>query len=605
MENEIVIYVAGNPNAYPLEYYNTQTQSFEGAIPELFRRFSENSEYRIEYYDAGVKDRREHLVDNVQVDIVSGYKSGDVRPLQPTYLDLAAFVQNGEQMTCQIGFTDAAPEKFVREFKTFAENISAETFCGVVIDTAQQPMEQTYTPYVVTGAVLAIAVMLAVLLSKLKKRKKQIEELDRAIDKDPVTGIGSRRYLHKMFFTKISGANRMLYNFVYFKIGTTPHFRTEENDEIKRIIQHSAEVLKSAVAQTDILARVSENGFVVIRYAENQNSAAQWVEDTLFRIRGISAQHRAVISVNATAGIYPLGSSTSDVEKIILYTSECAQLAEQQDMDYIECTPERLERFVEEQQLKLDSFMAMERQEFQIYLHFLVDAKTHEIIGAEALSRWHHPQRGILGPGQYIPVMEREGSIDVLDYYNLEKVCRLMQRLKENKIETFTISCNFSRCTFGKPGFAAKCKAIIDQYDFPRQRLVLELTESISEPAREQVQKNILELRKYGVGIALDDLGNGFASVYDLRDYTVTGLKIPMELTKGVHSSGISRIISTVVDLGHELGVTVLAEGVENDEELHALQALGCDAIQGFRFYVPMPEFEAERIIEKEFRDKK
>lgn len=603
MENKMVVYVAGNPNAYPLEYYNPQTKCFEGAIPELFHSFSQNSKYQIEYYDAGSIDHREHLAKNLQVDLISGYQKDDLMPAYVQELEIAAFNQNNQQKTVRIGFTDAAPEAFVTEFEAFTQSVSAETLCGLLVDAVERPTQSALSSLKIAGIAVTAVLIIVVLLRKIKKHKRHIEQLEQKVNIDPDTGLGNRTYLKKMFFDKTNGPNRMLYSIVYIQIHTTPRFSVEENEQVQKIIHHCAEVLKEWINPTDVLTRVCENGFAVLLYNEREESTIQWAQKARTQICQIASQYKKFVSIDVHVGIYPLETSTSDVDKIILYARKSAQLAALQRMEYMICTPDLQKQFIEEQQLKFDSVRAINKQEFQMYLHFWVDAHTYQIVGAEALSRWNHPQRGILTPAHYVPTMERDGCIDILDYYNLEKVCAFLHRLNNQGVKKFTVSCNFSRYTFGQIDFVSRCKEIVGKYDFPRENLVFELTESVSERAREQVQTNILELRKYGAGIALDDLGNGFASVYDLRDYTVTDLKIPMELTKSAHSVSGKRIIHSVIELGHELGVRVLAEGVENDEELKNMQELGCDIIQGYRFYVPMPEYEAERIVLQEFKE--
>lgn len=601
IENETIIYVAGNPNAYPLEYYNVQSQSFEGVIPNLFRDFSQNSIYKIEYYPSGVLDLRKHFAKNLQVDIVSGYQSGNTLPNSVCVIDVADFVQNDIQTTFQIGFTEIAPEAFIQEFTAYTQTVSSQELCGMVVDAAKYSSSSLYTPFITGGLLLALIILIAVLLSKLRKHKKQIEALNLRRETDPDTEIGNCKYLERMFFDTIRSADRPLYSLVYFQVGTSPSLCPEEITDVQKIFLKSAEILQECIASSDVLARVSMDGFVVIHCDNSRTILQNWLKDTLCRLRHISAAYDAILSITAHAGVYPLEIGSSDLDKILLYAHRNAQQACKQGVDYIFCTKEYLTRFADEQQLKVDSLLAIKRQEFQLYLHFWVDAHSRKIIGAEALSRWNHPQNGLLSPGLYIPMMENSGNIDRLDYYNLEKVCDILQRFKQRGITNFFLSCNFSRNTFERTDFVSRCINIIEKYDLPKNMLIFELTESISEKARSQVKKNITALRDYGLGVALDDLGNGFSSFYDLQDYPVTSIKLPMELIHGIQTENGRHIIDAVIRLGHDLGIFVLAEGVETDAHLELLQTLDCDVIQGFRFYVPLPEKEAEKIILKEF----
>ena len=164
-------------------------------------------------------------------------------------------------------------------------------------------------------------------------------------------------------------------------------------------------------------------------------------------------------------------------------------------------------------------------------------------------------------------------------------------------MERFFISCNFSRETFAAGDFVSRCKAIIEAYRFPRELLILELTESVSETHVTRIRENMAALKEFGVSIALDDFGVGFTSFADLQEYAVDGVKLDKDLIDRLSTERGVSILRSMIQLGHELGITVLAEGVETDEQVRVLQDIHCDVIQGFRFYQPIPAPEACELL--------
>lgn len=236
---------------------------------------------------------------------------------------------------------------------------------------------------------------------------------------------------------------------------------------------------------------------------------------------------------------------------------------------------------------------ALAHEEFLVYLQLCVDARSHAIVGAEALSRWMHPERGLLTPGGYIALMERERLVSWLDYYVLERVCRGLEKLYDMGVEDFFLSCNFSRDTFARADFPRRCREIADRYGFPRSMLVLELTEHGTANDTAAVYRNAGALREYGVRVALDDYGGGYAGFSDLCSLRFDIVKLDKSMTDALDTPEGARRLEEIIAAGHRMGLTVLAEGVETAEQAKRLAGLGCDMIQGFYFYRPLPAGEA------------
>ena len=224
------------------------------------------------------------------------------------------------------------------------------------------------------------------------------------------------------------------------------------------------------------------------------------------------------------------------------------------------------------------------------------------MVGGEALSRWKHPRLGLLGPDRYIPWLEEDGRISQLDLYCLEKSCAFLEDLDRREIRTFFLSCNVSRRTFSMPGFSRQCLEIVQRYTFTRKLLILEVTESqrTNREQAGQMLENILDIRSSGMRVMFDDFGVGFSSFHDLQDYPMDGLKLDKMLVDNMCTQRGRILLRVLVKTGHKLGMTILAEGVEEEEQIRTLRELRCDVLQGFRFSVPLPLEEARRRILEE-----
>ena len=299
-------------------------------------------------------------------------------------------------------------------------------------------------------------------------------------------------------------------------------------------------------------------------------------------------------------GAYSLGKPDQSLEEIIVNARQSAHLARRENVDFRFCTEKLLRRFQEQKLLEGDIERAFQNGEFQMYLQLYVDVQSGRVTGAEALTRWQHPAKGLLVPGMFIPILEGAGEIERLDFFMLERLCAFLERNFGKKEGEFFVSCNFSRTNFVMPDFTKKCKEFIDKYEFDRGILIFELTESPDASDIEQIRENAMELREYGIKLALDDFGKGYTSFHDLLIYPVELLNLDKTLTDSVTSEKGYRIMKGIIETAHGLSVKCLAEGVESAEVLEKLKELSCDAVQGYMFYYPLPEPEVEDILAKE-----
>lgn len=249
-------------------------------------------------------------------------------------------------------------------------------------------------------------------------------------------------------------------------------------------------------------------------------------------------------------------------------------------------TAQLQQRLSREQQI-LDSMeQAITEKQFEIYYQPKHDTKTSEIIGAEALVRWHHPEFGFLSPAEFIPLFERNGFIPKLDEYVWSEVCRELRGMMDAGIPVVPVSVNASRMDFLSEGFAEKLKKPLEQYSIDPGYLHLEVTEIVYMENSDVMAPIIRKIKAFGIEIELDDFGSGFSSLGNISSLPVDIIKLDISLIRNLETQPI--IVDGLVHMMHSLGYKVIAEGVENDSQVEILRKMDCNYIQGYYFSKPL-----------------
>jgi diguanylate cyclase (GGDEF)-like protein len=222
-----------------------------------------------------------------------------------------------------------------------------------------------------------------------------------------------------------------------------------------------------------------------------------------------------------------------------------------------------------------------------------LDARGTRIIGLEALVRWHHPRRGWLSPQAFVPIAEETGLIHELGRWVLRQACSVAQAWPD-----LSVAVNFSPIQFRSRALAAEVIAIVAQSGARPQQIEIEVTESILLDNDDLMRSTLVDLRQAGFRIALDDFGTGYSSLSYLREFEVDKLKIDRSFTSRIgEANDATAIIDAVVRLGHAMGLSVTAEGVETREQQAFLEAAGCNELQGFLFSAAVPEAALPALV--------
>lgn len=243
---------------------------------------------------------------------------------------------------------------------------------------------------------------------------------------------------------------------------------------------------------------------------------------------------------------------------------------------------------------------AIDKQQFVLYYQAQVDS-AGQITGVEALVRWQHPERGLVAPGEFIPVAEELGLIVPLGQWVLETAClQLAAWSKEAAMSHLTVAVNVSARQFGLPDMVDQVLAVVQRTGVPQHRLKLELTESLLLENADEVITKMVALKAHGIGFSLDDFGTGYSSLAYLKHLPLDQLKIDRSFVRDIlidpNDAAISKMVIVLAD---SMGLSVIAEGVETEEQRGLLANLGCSSYQGFLFSKPIPLVEFEALVRR------
>ena len=232
--------------------------------------------------------------------------------------------------------------------------------------------------------------------------------------------------------------------------------------------------------------------------------------------------------------------------------------------------------------------------EFELHYQPIVNLRSNEITGIEALIRWHHPDKGMVLPAMFIPLAEEIGFIVPLGEWVLREACAAAAKWAE----PLTVSVNLSPAQFRNPGLIETVADALAASGLPPERLELEITEMVLLGDSEATLATLFQLRDLGVRIAMDDFGTGYSSLSYLQSFPFDKIKIDRSFVKDITDGvGSLNIVRAVTAMAQGLGMTTTAEGVETNEQLEIVRAEGCTEMQGFLFSHPLPADEVDRML--------
>lgn len=402
-----------------------------------------------------------------------------------------------------------------------------------------------------------------------------------------------------MSMEEIENYSAVLLNFKNFKYINQKV--TTDNGDI--ILHKYSMMVQGFLEKQGYIARLGSDNFLVLCPKSRLEGFINFIENIT-----ISVNNRGNvedIKINVRAGIYEANEDTTfgDIMSNSAVALDNARHSRNKDIVFFE--QEMLEKAIHDKSISNMFMDSLAKNEFKVYYQPKVDLTTNTLCGCEALSRWY-AQR-LITPAEFIPILETEGTIKNLDFYVLEVVCKNIHDWINKGIEPVLISTNFSKLHLSDNNFENHIISILKKYDVPSKYLELELTELSDYQYFDRLVRFVNTMKEAGFKISLDDFGTGFSSMSLVRNINPDVIKLDKSLIDNVAAGDSKKartdrvISSSIINMAHELGIKVIAEGVETKEQAEFLLANDCHMAQGWLFDKALEhdEFEKRLITRK------
>ncbi|MFK7829612.1 MAG: EAL domain-containing protein [Congregibacter sp.] len=388
---------------------------------------------------------------------------------------------------------------------------------------------------------------------------------------------------------------------------------TLSHDAAQEFVRKASERLKAALRDTDTvslmskshgkatISKLNDGEFGVLLPSLTDPESITWIVKRIFDALQeplYIEDHLLTIEGNAGIGIYP--ADGNDASTLLKHASISRYFAEQQSgRNNVEYFSEQINR-VSRAQLRLEGELAfaIDRDQFRVVYQPKIDLSSGEITGFEALLRWDHPEKGLLTPNEFIDIAERTRLINLIGDWVLRQACIHINALSEECGRRLTLAVNFSPVQFSQEDLVDRILRIVEETETDAHRLELELTESCLVNNFEVTLAALSKLQMAGVNISMDDFGTGYSGLSALRNLPVNILKIDRSFIADVNTSDDDRtIVRAIIAMAKALGLSVVAEGIENPAQLKVLTSMGCDEAQGYLFSRPVSIEKARELL--------
>lgn len=580
------LYIAGNPDMYPLEYYNRETEAYEGILPGIYEEISAKTGIHFAYIAADSEDRQKELAENFQVEVVSVYHKGELSVAQE--IELFSYVKDGQVYIACIGFTKIIDPEIADKIADAVRAADKSVWLSAAMELERPAASRSIFLVLVIVIAILVTVLTVLIVIVLKKRRARLaKEKTKLID--PMTGIGNIDYFQDCYSHHISPAMRQLYYVGYVAIDVEKietYFGVEQSEELQR---YAASVITDAIHDNDFVARIDDGVFALAVMAPDTDRAVKTATELVNNLNAYSKNYAEDNGVLFGCGLYPLDKQHTSCETAIYNARQGYLYTVNNKQSVCVCDSTVLDRVSLKSRLQKKISAALENKEFQVYLQFIYDVGAKKFCGAEVLSRWHSRDEGVLSPSHYIGDMKTAGMVDKLDFYIFEKTCELLSAWKGTALERIQLSCNFTRTTLSLSTFSESFEKILHKYDFSPENLLIEITEDSLVDDRAVAYQNVLAIKKLGCRIALDDFGSGYTSFRDLCEYPIDVIKVDRDIVARSSSTRGHAVLVAIIQLAHALGIRVLCEGVETENENKKTIDAECDYIQGFMYSRVLP----------------
>ena len=440
-----------------------------------------------------------------------------------------------------------------------------------------------------------------IVLARIRRTIEQFEDRDiiRWTERDQLTGLYNREFFYRYAaqhdeYHPEEPTDAIMLDINHFHM-VNERYGKEFGDRVLRLV---AEKLRAKVSDSDgIVCRKEDDTFLI--YCLHRSDYGQILD-------GVCMQMETDYQIRARMGVYPDVDRGIDMERRFDRAKQAADAVKNsysQTVGFYDNAMHEKELYLE--QLLEDFHTAIREKQFTVFYQPKFDVRPDEpvLCSTEALARWRHPKLGLISPGVFIPLFEKNGLIRELDSFVWREAVAQIRTWEERLGRLIPVSVNVSRIDLNDPPLLKILEKTVDEAGIGRESILLEITESAYTDNAEQIVNVVKSLRESGFFIEMDDFGTGFSSLNMITTLPIDALKLDIQFIRtAFRDRKDTRLLETVIRLAQSLGLSTIAEGVETEEQMLTLKALGCDVVQGYYFSKPLPADEFETFAREKCR---
>lgn len=450
-------------------------------------------------------------------------------------------------------------------------------------------------PHAINISIEILDEMLADYIKEAAENNINLEDIPETDEMNSVLkGIGKKRRFRRNVNNLLISSSRNI-GFIQFDIRkfkiVNDLYGEKFGDEILDFITRQ---LKECCNEEQFFVNLRSDVFMVVTEYEKEEELVDFIHQLDDRIRIFKN-----VKLQFVYGIYTVEDRTMELRQMEDRSAMARKAAKNNILTNILFYNEQFKeslynrKFIEE-----NMQAAISERQFLMYLQPKYSITKNEIIGAEALVRWNHPEKGMIYPNQFIPIVEENGFVKKVDYYIWEEACRFIKKCEEAGISSCPVSVNVSRIHLHDNECVEVLSGLIDKCGITQKLLELEITETASD---QQISKKALQLKEEGFTLLMDDFGSGYSSLNILLETPFDVIKLDKKFMENMIVSSKGRLIlEQVVLMANKLELGLLAEGVETRDQIEMLRNIGCDQVQGYYYAKPMPEEEFFELLKQQ-----
>jgi len=432
------------------------------------------------------------------------------------------------------------------------------------------------------------------IFSDISEKKSSEERIYHLAHYDTITGLPNRIYFQDQLDLALAHGHRqnstlalLFLDLDNFKVINDAFGHPAGDTLIKQVAHRLSEIVR----EDDIVARLGGDEFTILLSETHSSQDAALVAEKVLNSLAIPFKHENMdVVVSASIGISTFPTDGENTLTLLKNADSAMYQAKQKGRNNFQFFTAEMNTLVKERlRLEADMRKALELGEFILHYQPQLSLESGEIIGCEALVRWLHPSRGLISPYTFIPVAEESGLIVPLGAWIMRTALTQLQQWQQAGLPDITMSVNLSAQQFGRHNLMQAVQRILSETGVDPKYLELELTESMLMTNVNTTVETLHALRDMGVTLSIDDFGTGYSSMAYLKRFPIDKLKIDQSFVRDLEvDSEDAAIVTATIALGHSLNLTMIAEGVETEQQLDFLRAKGCEQIQGYYFSRPV-----------------